>query len=266
MTEKKLSLVGVAGTIDLQSVLDGVTGSQVVAGLSGSGLPPVDVQWADGAGSGSTYRGARMLPRDVDLPIVIDGASEAEVDAQLSLLARTFDPDAATLPYLVFGDWRVQVARVGGGDVIHDRGNRGRGSRHWVRTVIQLRAGQPAWETVTASTATIGGSGHLTVTNTGDARAWPVWRVTGPASGVSVKRDGVGVNWVGTVDAANLVIMPERARVTDDADRNRYAGVQSGPVFQALNPGSNVFTVVLSGADETTEVTCSWRSRRWAVS
>src|SRR5262245_12402992 len=72
--------------------LDGVTGSgegvALLEGVTGAGLPPVSTQWSEGAGDGATWRGERVLARDVDLPLFIQAADRRALTAVTTRLAR----------------------------------------------------------------------------------------------------------------------------------------------------------------------------------
>jgi hypothetical protein len=68
-----LQLSNESDTLDLDYVLKQGRGIQVLTGVTGLGLAAKQVQWLEGAGDGATYRGRRVLARDIDLPLLISG-------------------------------------------------------------------------------------------------------------------------------------------------------------------------------------------------
>lgn len=141
-----LELISGDLSLDLDTLLTGPAGAQLRAGLAGAGLPPVEVQWSEGAGHGAAHRGSRLLPRDFDLPLLFAAPTRAGLNAQFSTLARILDPMEggsavlrATVPGV--GTYQMAVVRVGGGNITHSSESIGlRHGAFWLETVIQLRA------------------------------------------------------------------------------------------------------------------------------
>jgi hypothetical protein len=81
-----------------------------------------------------------------------------------------------------------------------------------------------------------------TLANPGDAPAFPVWRIDGPFSSVSVGAEGRVVTLTGTVLAGQCRVVdcrPDRQTVTDQDGVDRIAEVTSAQ-FAAIPPGQTV--------------------------
>ena len=127
-------------------------GVQLLSGISGLGLPPKDVQWAEGAGDGAQARGWRVQARDIDIPLNIVGRDRDDLKYWLSRLAQIlgYDNDhygIDTKPnvFLHFYDddetkWSCPVEHVGGGDYKHGPDTNGVVD---IMLTITLRAGDP---------------------------------------------------------------------------------------------------------------------------
>lgn len=150
-----LALESATDSLDLDYVLKHGRGIQVLAGVTGLGLPPVNTRWLEGAGDGALYLGRRVLPRDIDLPLIIVGRDRADLTQLWSRLAlmlngkcklRLIEDDG--------GSWFCEVYRVGGGSYTYGVDTDG---EREIRTVITVRAGNPFWVAEAASQKIIGG-------------------------------------------------------------------------------------------------------------
>lgn len=151
-----LALESADDTLDLDYVLKYGRGIQVLSGVTGFGLPPVQVRWLEGAGDGAVYRGRRVLPRDIDLPLLVLGRDRSDLTELWSRLARALDGKCKLR--LIEDDgtsWYCEVYRVGGGQYAYGVDTDGETE---IRTVITVRAGNPFWIAERASQKVIGGS------------------------------------------------------------------------------------------------------------
>jgi hypothetical protein len=89
-----LTLERAGVVVDLDRLIDSAYGAQAVAGLTGFGLPPVSVQWSEGAGDGATYQGRRIAPRDIDLPLHIAVPDRLALQAYARDLSIVLDGEA----------------------------------------------------------------------------------------------------------------------------------------------------------------------------
>ena len=280
-------------SIDLYSWLAGVDvdGFEAMAGITGFGFPNVANQWFEGAGDGSTYRGTRVLAKDIELPLRMQGKDRETLNNQISQLARMFDPENGPVQ-LVYGMpdddiWYMSIRREGGGDWVRGvESNRNR----WIKTVFSLRAGDPYWtrdrpegfivrQDTSGRGLLVGGYlakmllsraaafGSLTVENIGDAKAWPLWTITGPLDRITLTgARGEVIDWVGTLSGSQgLIIDAQAGTVVDFTGANRYDGLAPAPNFWPIRPGSSVVSVTGTGVTSGSAIQCSWKPRRWAV-
>lgn len=237
-----LSLENDSKSIDLNELTAHEEGVQAVAGLTGLGLPSLTVQWVDGAGDGSSFRGQRVMPRDIDLPLEYRTKSRAALKAKARDLAlmlagpcrlRIHDNEETF-------DWIAEVRRVGGGDFIYGTETDG---QSFLSVVLTLRAGTPYWiqdRTISVSTPGTGSlPATLKVTNPGTAPTTPKWILTGP--GISwrlVSPAGEELRYDGYVpDGATRIIDTEECTVVDQTGANRYGDLGPSPRFFSLGPG-----------------------------
>ena len=277
----------VHGSISLNDLVDTRHGVQARPGVTGLGLPPVDVKWRDGAGNGAQFRSRRVLPRDIDIPIYVSAANRAALKAQLATLAGALSDEVALR--LVEDDgssWSVRAHRVGGFDYVYGRDTDGIGD---LFTVLTLRAGDPFWESGQEARILIqGGSGgagllngslvnlnlstaqtigNIVIENPGDADCYPTWLVTGPCTSfIATNEAGESFAWNGTLTAGQTLTVNTRdASVKDHTGANRYANLAPAPRLWKLPPGTTPAVVDLDGATAASSVLLTFRPRRWQV-
>lgn len=280
-----LMLRSATDTIDLNEVLTRGKGVQATAGAFGLGLPPVSVQWLEGAGDGGVYRGKRVLSRDIDLPLWFQADSRRDLQGLLTRFARVMagemtlsltDDDGST--------WAATVHRVGGGDYTYGTDTVG---ERTFRTVVTLRAGDPYWvstKPIKQVVKTVEGVGLLPeltklqlssgqtfgtilLDNPGDAPAYPIWTITGPGTNFkAVSPSGEVFEWVGSLNAGeSLTIDAARGTVVDEAGVSRYADFAAAPRLWRIPPGTNEATVSIDSSVAGTEIECLWYPRKWLV-
>jgi hypothetical protein len=259
-------------------------GFQALAGATGLGLPQLSVQWLEGAGDGAAYRGRRVLPRDIDIPLDIVGRDRAHLSGLVTRLARVLaDESGLTLTYIDSGGlrWSTSVAWIGGGEM--DAGTSARD----VQTVITLRAPSPYFLAESPQTVPLGGAsagaflssmssmplassqaiGAVQLSNEGDVNAFPVWEVTGPGDNFkAISATGKTLHWTGTLTAGQKLIVDMGAgTVKDGTGANRYASLAPAPHFWSVPPGVSTATASLLNTTSASRVVCSWRPRKWVV-
>lgn len=271
-------------TLDLNEVQDKGAGFQAMAGVTGLGLPPVNVQWLEGAGDGARWRGQRVLSRDVDLPLDIVGRDRTHLRELIARLARALAGECS----LVLVDetgvrWSTLVYRTGGGEI-----TLGSEDARDVQTVVTFRAADPYFTASTISAQKIGGDttsgaflsslvalpvaasqaiGEITLDNTGDVDAYPLWEVYGPGRDLTVKSpSGETLRWTGTLTAGEKLIVDTRAGTVVDGTRaNRYGLLAPAPRFWTIRPGVSTATASLLDTTSTSKIVCSWQPRKWMV-
>lgn len=283
----KLRLEGTRDVLDLNSVFETGAGVQALSGVTGLGLPPVAVQWQEAAGDGAVARGQRVLPRDIDLPLDIVGRDEDHLKALIGTLAQMF-ADECTLVAIdeqTGEEWYTKVRRVGGGDYVLGKD---RTSTPDVQLVVTLRAGDPYFTSTSPVQFLVGDGGttdpyvsnlakqpvassqavgSITLDNPGDARAYPVWTVTGPGTGFKVTSPtGEVLEWVGTLASGEtLVLNTHDGSVRDGTGVNRYSSLAAAPRFWSIPPGRTTAQVYMDAITPASKVVCSFQPRRWIV-
>lgn len=280
----KLELSSSSDRLDLNGFETDGLGFQALAGATGLGLPQLAVQWLEGAGDGAAYRGRRVLPRDMDIPLDIVGRDRVHLSELVTRLARVLaDESGLTLTYIDNEGvrWSTAVAWVGGGEM-----DAGAGSRD-VQTVITLRAPSPYFLSESPQTVTIGGAtagaflssmssmplassqaiGTVQLSNEGDVAAYPVWEVTGPGDNFkAISPTGKTLHWTGTLTAGQKLIVDMGAgTVKDGTGANWYASLATAPQFWSVAPGTSTATASLLNITSASKVVCSWRPRKWVV-
>jgi hypothetical protein len=282
-------------SLDLNQVSLTSYGVEALSGVTGLGLPPVAVNWIEGAGDGATWRGERIQPRDVDIPLYIRARNPQHLDQLLARLAKILTAEITLWWVEDTGEqWGLTCHRMGGG--VYAYGKDTVGNKE-LQTVVTLRAGKPLWQSSrpaqriiradntgrgllkTAGALTglrLSGStakGDILLENPGDATAYPVWTVLGPISGdasnralVAVSQTGERFTWDGTLKAGEtLTIETERARVYDYKGVNRYAELLPAPRLWAIPSGQSMATITAFGTSAETRITITWFPRKWAV-
>ncbi|QYW07203.1 minor tail protein [Streptomyces phage TagePhighter] len=261
-------------------------GVQALTGVSGLGLPPVAVQWIEGAGDGAVYRRSRTLPRDIDIPLDIVGRNRQDLKDHISRLSlmlagpctlRMIEDDGT--------NWSTTVVRVGGGEYTYGTDTIGSTD---LQTVITLRAGDPYWTSSTITAKQVGGDltaaafvssfgsmpvaasqaiGSILLENTGDASAYPVWEIFGPGNNFkAVSPSGEVLHWKGSLSAGQRLIVDTRqGTVVDSTGANRYADLAAAPRFWAIDPGISTAEASLLDVTNASKIVCSWRPRKWMV-
>jgi hypothetical protein len=278
----KLELSSASDRLSLSGFETDGVGFQALAGITGLGLPQLSVQWLEGAGDGAAYRGRRVLPRDIDIPLDIVGRDRAHLSALVTRLARVL-ADECTLTYIDEPGvrWSTAVRWTGGGSI--DPGAGGRD----IQTVITLRAPSPYFLSESPQTVAIGGTvaasflssmsamplsssqaiGTVELSNDGDVPAYPVWEVTGPGDNFkAVSPTGEVLHWTGTLAAGEkLVVDMGAGTVKDSTGANRYTALNTAPRFWSVAPGASTATASLLNITTASKVVCSWRPRKWVV-
>ena len=248
----KVTLEAGGEVLNLDEITANGEGVQAVAGLTGFGLPPVDVQWFEGAGDGAQARNVRALARDMDIPIhvFVNDPDDASARAQLrTIVAKIARVVTQTMTLKVYDDdtnpaaykW-CEVTRVGGGTYVY--GADTDGVREY-NTILTIRAGNPYMLYSTTQTTTTNGAPQVTasptIVNGGTATAYPVWKVYGPCDHfATTSPDGDLLDWYGRLNRGDvLTIDTESATGVDQTGANRYEGFEVGPQMWKLKPGNN---------------------------
>lgn len=272
-------------TLDLDAQLKTGTGVQAHTGVTGMGLPPVSVQWFEGAGDGAVYRGKRTRPRDIDLPVSVLGRDREHLKSLMKQLSLALSQEC-TLRFVEDDgtSWYCKVHHVGGGEYVYGQDTTGERD---VSMVLTFRAGDPFWtaeEPLQATTSKpeprpllpqlvhlrVTASqqiGTLTLENPGDAAAYPTWVVEGPGDNFkAVSPSGETLHWTGQLLAGEMLTIDTKAgTVVDGTGANRYDLLALAPRMWAIPPGSTVAEASLQNTTAASRVRVTWRPRRRLV-
>ncbi|MCS0601097.1 phage tail family protein [Streptomyces sp. LP11] len=281
----KLILSSGTDTLNLNEIADKGLGYQAKSGATGFGLPPVTVQWLEGAGDGSVYRRKRVQSRDIDLALEILARDRTDLQARLSRLALAVsDRCVLTLQNDDGTRWSLVVYRTGGGEFTY--GVETIGEREF-ETVITFRAPDPYWTSSVTETRRITGAtsspflstlgnlkvsasqaiGTIELNNSGDAEAYPVWKITGPGrTFTAVSPTGERLKWNGKLAAGeSLTIDTKAGTVVDQDGTNRYNELDAAPRFWTVKPGLSTAEASLLDISKASAIVCSWQPRKWMV-
>lgn len=283
-------VISLAGTGE--SFEDGdVWGLRIGSKSRGFGLPPVGTQWFEGAGDGASYRGARVLPRTLELEVKSYAAGRQQVWEAMSLLARVLDPHAVVAPRLTIAldgdEWFVDVRRTGGGD--WEQGADTDGST-FVRTIISLQAGDPYWQRVDEESkpivlgglgrgllqgdtslsemrvSTTAAFGSVTFSNSGDVAAAARWKVEAPFSGFElISPAGESLLFENAKASGWIEVDMRLGTIVDETGANVYDGLGPTPVFWSIPRGESTAEVLVPGATSASRITAIWAPRKWLV-
>ncbi|WP_432006302.1 phage tail family protein [Streptomyces parvus] len=282
----KLLLASEKDTLDLNEIMDKGLGYQAKTGVTGFGLPPVSVQWLEGAGDGATFRRRRVLTRDIDIPLEVLARDRRHLQELTDRLALAL---AGRCVLTLLDDdgtrWTTEVYRAGGGEYAY--GADTTGEREF-QTVITFRSPDPYWTSSEAQIRYIGGDtatasflsslasvpvaasqaiGEIQLDNRGTADAYPIWEITGPGTRfLAVSPDGERLAWSGTLAAdQRLIIDTRKGTVVDQDGVNRYDQLEEAPRLWTVKPGLSTATAQLEDISAASKITCSWQPRKWMV-
>jgi hypothetical protein len=166
---------------------------------------------------------------------------------------------------------------------------RGVASANHLSQVVTFRAFDPFWYDTTDIVRTVAGGNqtaffpllplHLSegaigvgnlIENDGDAPAWPIWTVQGPATGITITNgtsgDVLAMPTVVLTGSQFLTIdtRPLHKTVARDDGTNLYQYLSAGSVMWPLTEGRNDVTVAVGGSGLSTLATVRYR-RRWLM-
>lgn len=285
MSDRPISLMSRAGTIDMGA------GIVVRRNVAGFGLPPVQGQFFDGAGDGTTWRGSRVLPRVMDLPIKVTGNDRQAVADAFSALARVIAPTAGLVRLTVTVGgvaWYIDVTRTGGGDWSWETDTDG---ETVILTSITFKSEDPYWTRVDAtgidispsgttfgllkgvgtmvsmSLSTTTGFGAVPFENIGDVEVFPTWTAYAPFDGLTLTSpEGDELEWTGSKATGYIVIDAEAGTIVDELGVNLYDGLNDVPVFWGVQPGVSEATIEAANPESPdTHIVVSYRPKKWIL-
>ena len=243
-----LEIRSAGGNLPLNAISETGVGWEAQAGITGLGLPPVDVQFDSGAGDGATYRGRRLLQRDLDVPLKALAPNRATLKAQTATLG-TVLASPLTLHWWESASesWVTKAHYISGGDYTYGNDTDG---NTFCFTTITVKTENAYWESGQAAvsyTSALNPANPLTVavTNAGTLGTPPSWSVTGPTLGFeATNAAGATLSYLGFIDVGTTVTVDHATgTVYDNNGFNRYNDLDAAPNFWNLPAGNSNITV-----------------------
>lgn len=260
-------------------------------GRSGAFMPPVEPRLEPVAGyPGARYRGTAIKERDLDLPLYLREASPEALRQKLRQVMAWFNPlrgDGTGRLRITAPDGiqREIVATYRGGLELEESED-----AHgvvWQAAVLVLTAPDPFWTDVADLTSsyvlTASGVAFFpifplrlevanvfagpTVTNDGDAPAWPVWTITGPGTDPILENTTTGerlsVSGVTLSRGEVLTIdtRPGKKSVTLADGSNGWPKISADSVLWGLRPGANALSLQMGSATTDSSIALAYRRR-----
>lgn len=276
--------------------LDGSAGIRTMAGRKGLTMVSVAlIEDKSPQGRGTVLRQAQYKARDVDIPLLFEGATPDDVLDLIGEFAAVCDPRRGTglLRYTrASGRSRELVAAyidgLDGDDTVNKLGPT------WARTVATFRAPEPLWrdtsETIVSLAIATGSTPtffpllplYLTpstivvstsVLNDGDAETYPVWSLTGPGDTIVLENQTTGEQIVlGIVlaagDALTIDTRPKPLRpglaIYDGNGLSQFSTLDASSVLWTLPRGASQISVQMAGTTGASSVSMAFR-RRWVA-
>jgi phage-related protein len=242
----------------------------------GFGIPPAQVRIENSAGDGGVFRHSKRGVRDVDLPITVLGTDRNDVQTKLRRLSRllqdTSGPTKIKATYSSGGSLTLDAHYVGGAESQwgSDAG------LVWNKWVLSFQCPNPYWESdaLEEFRVTTGNTGRgllpqlsklkvtssqvygvITVDNSGDVPAYPVWFIRGPISDVVISNGTQSFSFTEAVaDGETITVNTETGQVTDDLGTNRYSILGPAPKLFRIDPGVSSISVNGVAATQAAEV------------
>lgn len=261
-------------------------GWYVGRGIEGLDNPPVALLIDEPATwDGGLFRDARYSPREVFLPVHLQADDNAAMRAAVRDLAALADPKRGPVALTVHHpDGRTRtidgyLSGPFGQALIAGE------AMHWRKIGVTLRCPDPFFTgdtsgaSLVVDTAVVDFLGDpflplavsdaqvadtLIAANSGDADAYPVWTLTGPASSALIDVDGASWELSSPLGAGEvLTVDTTRGAQSVDVDGTPAWGMlASGAQLAALPSGTTTVTVDITGATSATVLTVDW-SEKW---
>lgn len=265
-------------------VLDGTTYT-LETGLTGFGVPQPLLRIDQSAGNGGVFRLAKRDIRVLDFPVVVTTDNGNSVESNLRRLANILRSRVTiTADYATGEAYFLYAYLAGGADAAFGED----GGQKFARWVLELQAPQPFWTavapeefSVTTSADTRGlltgpltelrvassqAIGSVNIENPGDVEAPVVWEIRGPATSVSITRNGVGFTYEGALlENETITVDVEAGTVLDQSGANVYANLAPAPKLFYIPAGQSVVDILATGADTETRISGYYSPRREVI-
>lgn len=107
--------------------------------------------------------------------------------------------------------------------------------------------------------------GNVNAINAGDATAYPVWTIHGPADDATITNTTTGQAWamgeIGPTETITADLRRGVQTVKNHTGANALSRLDAGADLWALEPGNNAVDLALTGSTEATSVTLTYTPR-----
>jgi hypothetical protein len=282
----------------VSTTLHGGSGMFAAWNVSGRFSPPTRFE-EEGIpeGDGSRLRAVHHGPNDIVLPVWVQAATDAALRTSVRALVSSMNPkrgDGILRITSPLGDQREVVCRVVTGLEGAERIGDTTGDAAQLLPLV-FRAHDPYWQDTSDTVSgpwTVGSSpgsffplfplrlassevfAQVTVVNTGDEDAWPVWTVTGPGANPKLKNLTTGK----TLDLASYTIAAgevvtidtrptgaNRKTVQSSTTGNLYSKLTAVSALWSFVRGSNSVSIEMGSATSASSVQVARRHRYLAA-
>jgi hypothetical protein len=286
MANVTLSLVGADGD-EIVFTDDGEF--VMTAGLTGLGIPQSIVRIDDSASDGGTWRFTKRGIREMDIPVVVFGATRDDVETNLRRLSNLLHDRSGGTTLRASYDtgevWELPDGHyVAGAESI--RGDDS--GLHWCRWVLTMQFANPFWVRQQAQSLSLGAGvtgrslipdlaemrisssqaiGALSVENIGDVDAYPVWSFRGPMDSVTVTAaDGSAFSYDVAIPLGTTITVDTIAgTVKNQSGTNLYANLGVSPKMFPFPAGTSTVSVVAVNVTSNSLITVYYQPRKEVI-
>lgn len=286
MANVTLSLVGADG----DEIVFTADGEYVMtAGLTGLGIPQSIVRIDDSASDGGTWRFSKRGIREMDIPVVVFGATRDDVETNLRRLSNLLhDRNGGTIlraSYDTGEIWELPDGHyVAGAESV--RGDDG--GLSWCRWVLTMQFATPFWIRQQAQSLSLGAGstgrsiipdlaemrisssqaiGSLSVENVGDVESYPIWSFRGPMDSVTVTAaDGSSFAYSSAIALGTTITVDTAAgTVKNQSGTNMYGNLAASPKLFPFPAGTSGVTVNAVNVTSATLITAYYQPRKEVI-
>ncbi|MGE5619744.1 MAG: phage distal tail protein [Sphingomonadaceae bacterium] len=279
---ERISWIDPAG---VETVLNDGVNCQVLRGRKGAFAPPVSFIEEEVPGRpGARYRQTKILPRNLDLPLLVRGTDPDDLRGRIGALVYAMDPDRGEGRIRVrstSGEQRELFCRYAAGLEGEEGGELWGGD--WAKFLVSFRAVDPHWYSTypLVRTYSIGDAAlffpllplniapstlfvdDMQIENPGDHEAWPVWDLLGPGSDITLTNLTTGDSLSLTITLAageHLYIdtRPGVKTVKHQDGTNAYDHLSATSRLWPLAVGINVVDLTMGGSSTDSQITLSF--------
>lgn len=260
----------------------------LTTGLTGIGIPQTVVRIDESASDGGAWRFTKRGIRELDIPVTVFGESREQLETNLRRLSNLLhDRSGATTlraSYDTGEVWELYDGHyVAGAETV--RGDEA--GMLWCRWVLSMQFANPYWtrqdaEQIVLTSGAVGRSlipdlaemrissaqaiGLLTIENTGDVHAHPVWKLTGPMDSVTVTaQSGESFSYDAPIATGQTITIDAAAGTVKDGTTNMYQNLGASPKLFTFPAGQSTVNIVAPNTDANTRITVFYQPRKEVV-